>query len=419
MDDRERPVEDLGVRVALVHQPWNDPTPPVQSGSIAIWIDRVAPLLAPHAEVVIYGKSPTNRWGEQRHAGVTYRFVPTGFDQHLVPWLRRGSRLRSNRPYFSSARYFATYHRNVARDLGRRGCDVVHGFNFSQLVPVVRRHSPGARIFLHMQCEWLAQLDRKVIGPRIAPAERLLGCSDFITRSTQHAFPDAADRCQTVYNGVDTAAFTGGEPTGGDAPRLIFVGRLSPEKGVHVLLSAFDAVLERHPRARLEIVGPGAVAPREFMVFAGGDPRIERLFDEHGPSYASDLRSLVQPKHASQVVFQKFVPHGELPALIRNADIAVFPSIWQEPFGMTVVEAMATETAVVASAVGGIPEIIEHDRSGLLVERDDPQALSAALLALLDDPPRRERLARAGHERAVERFSWERIAADVLAAYRD
>ena len=116
---------------------------------------------------------------------------------------------------------------------------------------------------------------------------------------------------------------------------------------------------------------------------------------------------------------QSQLHYGELAALIRDADVAVFPSIWQEPFGMTVVEAMATETAVVASRVGGIPEIVEHGVTGLLVEREDPAALSEAVLTLLGDPQRRDRLARAGRQRAVERFSWKRIAADVLDVYRD
>jgi hypothetical protein len=88
-----------------------------------------------------------------------------------------------------------------------------------------------------------------------------------------------------------------------------------------------------------------------------------------------------------------------------------------EPFGMVVTEALACRKAVVASAVGGIPEIIEDGRSGVLVEPDDPGALARALTRMLNDHALRERLAAAGYERVLERFACERMGAEYERLY--
>jgi glycosyltransferase involved in cell wall biosynthesis len=113
------------------------------------------------------------------------------------------------------------------------------------------------------------------------------------------------------------------------------------------------------------------------------------------------------------------VDHAALPQLYRAAAVAVVPSVWQEPFGMPIVEAMACGTPVVASRVGGIPEILGDQRGGLLVPPDDPAALAAALAGLLEDPRRRAAMGAAARDLAVTRFGWQRIAADLLAYYRE
>ena len=107
-----------------------------------------------------------------------------------------------------------------------------------------------------------------------------------------------------------------------------------------------------------------------------------------------------------RVVFLGWRGRREVVQLLRDCDLFVLPSR-SEPFGIVVAEALASRKAVVASAVGGIPEIIEDGVSGVLVTPDDPAALARAVLALLDDDARRDALGRAGHKRIVERFSHE------------
>src|ERR1700731_2892725 len=123
-----------------------------------------------------------------------------------------------------------------------QACDVVHIQNFSQFVPLVRRINPQARIVLHMHSDWLVQLDRYLIEPRLADTDQIVENSEYVTGAIRKHFPNHALRCDTVYNGVDIDAFY---PPAKDAfcskrDLIVWVGRLSPEKGVHVLLDAFE-----------------------------------------------------------------------------------------------------------------------------------------------------------------------------------
>ena len=107
----------------------------------------------------------------------------------------------------------------------------------------------------------------------------------------------------------------------------------------------------------------------------------------------------------------ELVPH------YHSASIFAFPSVWEEPFGMPLVEAMASSTPVVATRGGAFQEIVEDGRSGLLVERSDVQALADAILQLLSNPDQRDSMARAAFKRASTMFSWDRIAEDLLNKY--
>jgi glycosyltransferase involved in cell wall biosynthesis len=111
-------------------------------------------------------------------------------------------------------------------------------------------------------------------------------------------------------------------------------------------------------------------------------------------------------------------PYSDLIKRYCNSDLFVFPSVWKEPFGMPVAEAMACGTPVVATRSGGITEIIEHGKTGFLVERGDPSSLADAILLLLEDQNLRKSMGKAGRQRAVELFTWDRIAQVLVSCYR-
>jgi glycosyltransferase involved in cell wall biosynthesis len=174
-----------------------------------------------------------------------------------------------------------------------------------------------------------------------------------------------------IPNGVEIPAEVGEEV---DPPEILFVGRLSPEKGIRELVEATRGM---------------------NLVVAGDGP----------------LRSLV-PNALG------FVSHKQVERLLARAALVVLPS-HREGLPMVLLEAMAHGRPVVATRVGGMPSVVEEGRTGILVEPGDPAALRAAIERLLDDRESRRRLGAAGRERVAELCSWERVLDETVAAYED
>ena len=167
-----------------------------------------------------------------------------------------------------------------------------------------------------------------------------------------------------------------------DGDFLLFVGDLRPMKGVDVLLAAYAALATAMP---LVLIG------------------------KRWPDTPTALPEGVE-------VHERW-PNAAVMEAFRRSAIAVVPSIWAEPFGIVVIEAMAGGAAVVASRVGGIPEIIEDGVSGVLVAPGDVDALAEALRALIDDPARRAEMGVAARLRS-EDFACDRVVPVVEAVYR-
>jgi starch synthase len=210
-------------------------------------------------------------------------------------------------------------------------------------------------------------------------------------------------RVHVVHNGIDTVEYApvpeidvlerlGVDPS---VPYAMFVGRITHQKGVeHLLRSA-------------------ASWPGQLVLCAGAPDN---------PAIAASVASLVSSLQASRpgvIWVQDMLPRPDVIQLLSHATVFVCPSIY-EPLGIVNLEAMACGTAVVASRVGGIPEVVSDGISGLLVDlgprfEDD---LAEAVTSLLTDPARAAALGAAGRARAVADFSWDTIAVRTVEVYR-
>jgi glycosyltransferase involved in cell wall biosynthesis len=175
------------------------------------------------------------------------------------------------------------------------------------------------------------------------------------------------------------------------APAIASVGRLSPEKGQATLLRAMPALLGVSPDARVLLCGEG---PEQDA--------LRKLASELGIS--------------DRVEFLGFVP--DVRPVLAAANVFVMPSL-TEGLGVAALEAMAMAKPVVASAVGGLPESIADGESGLLVPAGDPEALSAAVLALLRNPGRARMMGAAGRDRALEHYDRPVVVAQVMKLYQE
>ncbi|SNS65173.1 starch synthase [Asanoa hainanensis] len=253
----------------------------------------------------------------------------------------------------------------------------------------------------------------------IEAADAVIAVSAGMRRDVLTAYPGVnPDRVRVVHNGIDTVQYqpdpgtdvwdrTGADPA---RPTAIFVGRITRQKGLPYLL-----------RAARELP-----AEAQLVLLAGAPDT---------PEIAAEVRELVDElrrRHDRIFWVPEMLPKPDVIQLLTRSTVFVCPSIY-EPMGIVNLEAMACETAVVATATGGIPEVVDDGVTGLLVPIEqatdgtgtplDPDRfvadLAAAINTLLADSARSTRMGAAGRERAVTHFSWASIADRTMAVYQD
>ncbi len=417
------------MKIAFVTVPVPGSAGTIKSCSTHIWVHNVARRLAVNNSIVVYtGRNPGYPKNVEWIDGVEYRrnwipsLSPRGLRLYRAALKMRGLWRLKRVTFFRSRWYYFVHALRVAISLRRQGCDVVHIIDVSQFAPVFRAISPKTRIVLHMHAEWLATLDRRAIETRLRKVDRVIGCSDFITEQVRRRFPAFAERCATVYDGVDLDLFRpSSSPSTRGRDHILFVGSVGSHKGLHVLLDAFQDVAKKFPRAMLEIVGPESQLPYQWLPTLT-DPevmmKLTRFYDGRG--YRKHLEDQIRSLNLQhQVIFSGLLTGAELAERYQNAVLFALPSLCIEAFGMPIAEAMACGIPVVASRVGGIPEVVEDGKTGLLAEPGNPNALARTMLRLLSDSGLRNSMGRAARERASQHFSWERITSDLLWEYRN
>jgi spore coat protein SA len=374
------------------------PVPPVLGGAVELWVHELTVRLAAAGRSVAVISRPAGVAGVP---GVEYRCVPWTPLERWCDTLKQ--RLGRRNPLRHAAKILSvwSYARRVAR--ASRDFDIVYLHNEPNVLLLMPSRR-GQRIVLHMHNDHLSIRALRLAYRRaLRKAELVVFVSDFVRHQAAVIFPEHAQRFRTVLNATDLSVFRAGGTSavaqeafniGVGAPRLLYVGRLARVKGVHVLIEAFEQLRDQFPQASLVIAGSS------FFGEAVKTP------------YEGELARLAA-KIGDAVVFTGYLPHAKLSALYRACDVVVVPSIWPEPFGLVVLEAMASGTCVVASAVGGLPEIIEDRRTGVLVRAGDPNALAAATREVLADPAFKRSLEQAATEVVARKFTWERLMGEL------
>lgn len=425
------------MKIAFISQGFGRIEPPLAFGSISIWTYEVINELRATESVIAYemdGKrlQPVIKSFD----GVQYIYAPTLLNSVINRIHHRFRKLQkvagsahglARKPEFSSRFENLGYIVWVAMHLRKQGCDIIHIHQFSQYVPIVRFFNPTAKIVLHMNCEWLTQLDEPTIRRRIAKADLIFGSSDYISEKIEKRFPEYRGKIATVYNGVHHNRFTTVQhvqsASNKNHPLLLFVGRVSPEKGIHDLIGAMRILLEFYPTIHLNIVGGIGSAPKDFMVDLCDDPLVKNLSKYYSECdvgedyYYRCLKQMIGDDLRDHVTFVGPITQDELVHYYRDADILVNPSL-SESFGMSLVEAMASEKPVIGTRVGGMVNVVAEGETGLLAEPNDAQSLAASIRCLADDPELRKRMGAAGRHRIMELFSWKQVALSALSQYR-
>jgi starch synthase len=390
------------MRVALLTREY----PPEVYGGAGVHVEYLARELMRLEELTVHC------WGADREGAVAHR-----------PW----NALAGEAPHLAALRAMSidlsmaaaaegaevvhshTWYANLAGHLAKLTYDIPHVATVHSLEPLRpwKAEQLGGGYALSSFCERVA----------LEGADAVIAVSEGMRRDVLGAYPALdPNRVEVVYNGIDADEYRPGPRTdvlerhGIDAgrPTVAFVGRITRQKGVPYLV---EAALHLDPSAQL--------------VLCAGAPDT--------PEIGEEVRRGVERLRAERdgvVWIEEMLPKPDVIQILSHATVFACPSIY-EPLGIVNLEAMACETAVVASATGGIVEVVDDGATGVLVpmelregtlEPRDPEGFVRGLVeglnALVRDPSRAAAMGRAGRERAVAHFAWPAIAEQTSAVYR-
>jgi starch synthase len=410
---RSPPAPDLTepeLQVALLTREY----PPQVYGGAGVHVEYLARELARMEDVTVHC------WGEERPRGrdgapVVVAHRPwealTGRAAHLAALQAVSINLSmAAATEDADVVHTHTWYANLGGHLAKLIHEVPHVATVHSLEPLRpwKAEQLGGGYALSTFCERTA----------LEEADAVIAVSEGMRADVLASYPAIdPDRVRVIYNGIDAEEYQpdhGTEVLGRhgiapDEPSVVFVGRITRQKGVGHLLRA-----ARH------------VDPEAQLVLCAGAPDTPEIGAEVA-ALVDDLRD----RRGNVVWLDEMLPKPDVIQLLSQATVFVCPSIY-EPLGIVNLEAMACETAVVATATGGIIEVVEDGVTGLLVpfesrddgsqEPRDPDRFAADLAdrvnSLLADPDRAAEMGRAGRRRVMERFSWPLIAQETAALYR-
>ena len=259
--------------------------------------------------------------------------------------------------------------------------DLVHinAVDASNLFHLLTANVDHVPLLVTLHGEWPTRHDG-VVKRTLSAADWVAGCSRAVLECGRQLSPDILSRSSVIHNGLEVPVLVP-QPLPFEPPRLLCIGRLSPEKGFDLAVTAFATVVRRFPRARLLIAGDGV-----------SRSELEQQVAKQGIRHCVDFLGWVEP--------------AEVLPLVNGSTMVLMPSR-QESLPMVALEAALMARPVVATRVGGLPEVVEHEQSGFLVETGDSRAFGAAIESLLRQPSLALQMGQAARSRAQQMFSWK------------
>lgn len=353
------------------------PVPAVQGGAIENLVDFLLEYNESRKlhDITVYSILPTvslplNVQTTNNH----YVFVDThSFWARLKRWLYA---LRHKNSFYYNY-YIEYYLHESLKHFRKRNFDVVILESRPGYAPAIKACS-DSRIIVHLHNDWMSDAESPKLQNARRAIDKVITVSDYI-RGQVNLIPDGIPAV-TVHNGIDLTHFYASHPIDRtllgfqqDDVVLVYSGRINKEKGISELIDAFLRLMS-NDRIKLLILGSS---------FFGPDSSTDS-FVEHLKQKAS--------KAGNRIVFTGYVPYEKVPFYLKASDIAVIPSIWDDPFPTTVLEAMACGLPIVATKSGGIPESagpmnLLLDRNEMLVDN-----LYSSICRLIDDQDLRRKI---------------------------
>jgi glycosyltransferase involved in cell wall biosynthesis len=395
------------LRVALVSSGLI-PVPPIRGGAVEEYVYQLSRHLKRFGvdAVVIDANYDDDKLVCEELNGAQIVRIPTakpfiGFKERIIKELLFGS--------------------TTASYINREGFDVVHVNTAWVGFTLALRRSAGklkSQSFVYTCHNGLWPEDRVHMGEKIVRlvegyAMKIADTVIALNKTMQKALTEKAKvdprKMVIVPNGVDTEFFRPGLKNEQilskygleEQSYILFVGRVSPEKGVHILLQAFKQIAND--------------IPKDFKLVIAG-PLTSTFNSAEISGYAKAVMSYTKEKLSERVVFTGEIDKNSLRILYSNAYCFVLPSL-AEAFPMVLLEAMASGTPPIGSTAGGIPDIIIDGVNGLLFRKGDWRNLASKLLTLVQDRGFRDKLSRNARKYVEEKFSWSTVAVRIKEVY--
>ncbi|RCX12526.1 spore coat protein SA [Anaerobacterium chartisolvens] len=362
------------------------PVPPIAGGAVQIYIEGILPYLSWLNDITVYGIQYEGLASEETKYDVRYIRLP--------------------------AKTASEYVKNLRAALQAEDYDLIHVFNRPLWILSLSEALTDAKFSLSLHNEMFhpEKISNHDAVKCIERVEFINTVSKFIADSVIKSYPMAAPKLNVVYSAADISLYSPPWTERGILNKrllkeryglkgyktVLFVGRLSVKKGVHILMKAMKRVMLDHPKTALVIVG---------SKWYGGNKTDD---------YTRSLHTLSK-ELAGPVIFTGFVPPSQIPALYNLGDIFVCPSQWDEPLARVHYEAMASGLPVITTNRGGNSEVVRGYGNGRVInDYNNPDAFASCINYLLDNPQKRTEMGHKGRKCVEERFNWERVSKEVL-----
>lgn len=363
------------------------PIPPVAGGAVQLYIDGIAPFLAAKHDITVFSIQYPGLPAKETIGSIKHIRLPGG----------------TNTIYINSLK--------GALD---RSFDLIHVFNRPRYILELMQVLPDVRFSL--------SLHNEMFHPEKITDEDALRCikkvefintvSRYIADTVKARFPQAAEKLRVVYSGADTQSYKPAWSPEGRRDRLalkekygvqdrkivLFVGRFSPKKGVHLLIDAVKKVMLTNPGIVLVIVGSKWYGSNDV--------------DDYTKTLQASAKLL-----PGRVIFTGFLPPDQVCRYYSMADVFVCASQWNEPLARVHYEAMAAGLPIITTNRGGNAEVINGFGNGIVLEDySNAESMANSISYLLSSPSKCQEMGKRGRAMAEQYFNWERVAGEVFPA---
>lgn len=365
------------------------PIPSIAGGAIQLYIEGILPYLSAYHNITVFSINYPGLPQDERKAGVRYIRVPARDELEYV---------------------------NNLKNILTEDFNLVHVFNRPRWVLELSSVLPGVKYSLSLHNEMFAaiKLPTQKAMECISKVEFINTVSRFIADGVKSRYPEAVSKLNVVYSGVDIDKYKPNWTSEGIANKntlkkkyqiqdykvILFAGRLSVEKGVHILLKAMNKVMDMHHDVALVIIGSN---------WFGGSKSDEYI------KYLNVIsRGLIGP-----VVFTGFLHPSEIVSHYNLGDIFVCPSQWNEPLARVHYEAMAAGLPIITTNRGGNAEVVSGKGNGLVIDAyNNSDVLADYICCFLNNPSKMQKMGETGRILTEKIYNWKRVAIDILKAFR-